>query len=268
MSGPDTISRQHVVIDGLAIDNVTMKEAIAIVDEHIEQSRGLLVATPNVDHLLRLRRDAEFREAYARAGLILADGVPLVWLARLQGTPLKAKVSGADFLVEFCRVAASKGRRIFFLGGREGVAQRTADVLASRFPGLIVAGTHSPSWGFDSREDESREIIQRVKAQRPDILFVAAGTPRQEKWLLRYAADLDPTVCVGVGAAFDFVSGRVRRAPRLMREVGLEWFWRLIHEPRRLFYRYVIEDFPFFMQLLWKTLVRRRKGANSTAAPR
>lgn len=255
--------QKHVVIDGTQIDNVTMNEAVQIVNDHIDRRQGLLVVTPNVDHLLRLRQDEEFRRAYADADLVLADGVPLLWLAKLQGTPLKAKVSGSDFLLEFCRVAAGLGRRIFLVGGRSGVAQATAEVLQNRFPGLLVAGTHSPSDGFGEKEDESRQIVEMVKSHTPDILFLAAGTPQQEKWLLRYRSGLDSMVCLGVGAAFDFVSGRIRRAPRWMREGGLEWLWRLMQEPRRLFYRYIIEDFPFFLRLLLKTFGRRMKGVDS-----
>lgn len=261
--GMNAKNHRRVVIDGTPIDNVTMEEAIQFVDDHIDRRRGLLVVTPNVDHLLRLRQDEEFRRAYTDAGLVLADGVPLLWLARIQGTPLKAKVSGSDFLVEFCRLAAQRGRRVFFVGGREGVARQAADVLKRNFPGLMVAGTYCPSEGFEDKEDENRHIIETVKHQEPDILFVAAGTPKQEKWLLHYWPQLDPIVCIGVGAGFDFVSGRIRRAPRWMRNGGLEWLWRLAHEPRRLFYRYIIEDFPFFLRLLLKTLGRRLKGMDS-----
>jgi len=263
MVEPNASNNRRVVIDRASIDNVTMEEAIGVVEEHIDRGEPLLVVTPNVDHLLRLRRDEEFRRAYESAGLVLADGVPILWLARLQGTPLKSKVSGSDFLVEFCRAAARNGRRVFFLGGVEGVAQRAAEVLRRDFPGLIVAGTHSPSIGFEEKEEESRQIVELVRSHRPDILFVAAGTPKQEKWLLRHWKDLGPMVCIGVGAAFDFVSGRKKRAPRWVQNIGLEWLWRLAHEPRRLFPRYIMEDLPFFLCLLVRTFGRRMKGIDS-----
>jgi len=256
-----------VIIGGLAFDNVTMKEAIDVVEDHIERREGLLVVTTNVDNLLRLGRDEEFRRAYAKAGLVLADGAPLLWVARLQGTPLKTRVTGVDFVVEFCRVAAQRSRRIFFLGGLDGAAQQAAEVLQKRFPELIVVGTHSPSLGFERKEDENRQIIEMVKSKRPDVLFVAVGAPKQEKWLWRHRQDLGPIVCMGVGAAFDFVSGRKRRAPLWMRNRGLEWLWRLAHEPRRLFHRYIIEDFPFLFSLLVKVLTRRLKGIDTQAAP-
>jgi len=263
MGGSRDAARERVVIDGVAIDNLTMEEAVQVVEGHIDRASGLLVVTPNVDHLLRLRRDEEFRRAYARAGLVLADGMPLLWLARLQGTPLKAKVSGSDFLIEFCRIASVRGRRVFFLGSAEGVVQQAARILQERYPGLVVAGTYSPTWGFDRNEEETRRILEAVKQHEPDILFVGAGAPKQEKWLLHHWAELSPTVCVGVGAAFDFISGRVRRAPRWMRQAGLEWFWRLIHEPLRLFHRYILEDLPFLCYLAVKTLGRRLKGIDS-----
>lgn len=263
MHGPSAGGHRRVVIDSVAVDNVTMEEAIRIVEEHIDRREGLLVVTPNVDHLLRLRRDEEFRRAYAQAGLVLADGVPLLWLARLQGTPLKAKVSGSDFLVEFCNMAARTGRRVFFLGGLEGVADRAAEVLKKTYPGLQVVGAYSPSLGFERKDEENRRIVEMVKKSRPDILFVGTGAPKQEKWLLRHWPELGPIVCIGVGAAFDFISGRVPRAPRWMRDSGFEWLWRLIHEPRRLFYRYIIEDFPFFLFLVIKSAGRRLKGIDS-----
>jgi N-acetylglucosaminyldiphosphoundecaprenol N-acetyl-beta-D-mannosaminyltransferase len=267
MIGVRDAASDRIVIDGLAFDNVTMGEAIDLVENYIDRGKEMLVVTTNVDNLLTLSRDEEFRRAYAAADLVLADGVPLLWLARLQGTPLKDRVSGADFVVEFCRMAAQRGRRVFFLGGLEGVAQRAAEVLQKRFPGLTVVGSHSPSWNFDRKEDENRQIVEMIKQQRPDILFIAAGAPKQENWLSRYRAEFGPVVSMGVGAAFDFVSGYKRRAPQVLRSCGLEWLWRLVHEPRRLFRRYILEDFPFFLNLLFKILARRLKGIDAHVAP-
>jgi N-acetylglucosaminyldiphosphoundecaprenol N-acetyl-beta-D-mannosaminyltransferase len=263
MAVPDRQARDRVALGEAMIDNVTMGEAVRLVEDHIERGERLLVTTPNVDHLFRLQRDAEFRRAYTCAGLVLADGVPLLWLARLQGTPLKAKVSGSDFLLEVCRAAASTGRRVFLLGSAEGVAQAAAERLTARFPDLEVAGAHTPSWGFEGKPDESRQIVDLLKQSRPNILFVGVGAPKQEKWVLRYWDELDPMVYVGVGAAFDFISGRRRRAPAWIQNAGLEWFWRLAQEPRRLFYRYLIEDFPFFFGLFLRTFGRRLKGIDS-----
>jgi N-acetylglucosaminyldiphosphoundecaprenol N-acetyl-beta-D-mannosaminyltransferase len=257
----------RVVLDGLAFDNVTMGEAIQAVEDHIDRGKGMLVVTTNVDNLLRLGRDEEFRRTYASADLVLADGIPLLWLARLQGTPMKNRVSGADFVAEYCRTAVQEGRRVFFLGGMDGVAQSAADVLQRRFPGLIVAGAHSPSWGFDQKDEETRQIVEMIKSRRPDVVFVAAGAPKQEKWLSRHRAEFGPVVCMGVGAAFDFVSGRKRRAPPLIRNHGLEWFWRLVHEPRRLFRRYILEDFPFFFRLLIRVCARRLTGGEAPISP-
>jgi N-acetylglucosaminyldiphosphoundecaprenol N-acetyl-beta-D-mannosaminyltransferase len=267
MIGVPDGDRDRVVIDGLAFDNVTMEEAIRAVEDHIARRREMLVVTTNVDNLLRLGRDEEFRHCYASADMVLADGMPLLWVARLQGTPLKDRVSGADFVTEYCRVAARDGRRVFFLGGLDGVAQRAADILQKQFPGLVIAGSHCPSLGFDQNEDENHKIVEMVRRGRPDIVFVAAGAPKQEKWLTRYRSEFGPVVCMGVGAAFDFVSGRRRRAPRFMRNHGLEWLWRLLHEPRRLFRRYIVEDFPFFLRLVLRVIARRLKGAGAPAAP-
>lgn len=248
---------QGVVIDGITIDNLTMAETIDVVDRFVDEKQSLLVVTPNMDHLYRLRRDAEFRQAYEKAGLALADGCSILWLAWAMGLPLKAKVSGSDLMVEYCRAAASKGRRIFFLGGFDDVAEKSASILCERYPGLVAAGAYSPSLGFDQKEAESNKIVELIRESRPDILFVGAGAPRQEKWLARYMGQIGPIVGVGVGAAFDFVSGRVPRAPVWMQNWGMEWLWRLVHEPRRLSHRYLIEDFPLFLLLLIKSFGQR-----------
>jgi N-acetylglucosaminyldiphosphoundecaprenol N-acetyl-beta-D-mannosaminyltransferase len=246
-----------VEIGGVIIDNVSMQEAIERIDSSIDQVGSLLVVTPNIDHLYHFRQDSEFRQVYGAAGLVLADGSSLLWLSAAKGTPLKQRVSGVDVMVEFCRWGARRRRRVFLVGGLNGVAKRSAEILAKRFPGVEIAGAISPSLGFDRKTDETEEILEAIRESGAGIVFVGAGTPKQEKWLYRNIHVMGSVVAIGVGAAFDFVSGRKPRAPKWMQKVGVEWLWRLMHEPRRLFRRYLIEDLPLFVYLFVKCLTSR-----------
>jgi N-acetylglucosaminyldiphosphoundecaprenol N-acetyl-beta-D-mannosaminyltransferase len=238
---------RRIELCGIAIDDVTMSEALErLVALAQRRTPPAYVVTPNVDHLVKLQGDMEFREIYARANLVLADGVPLIWASRLLGKPLRAKVSGSDLFVTFAPIAVERGLRLFFLGGRPGAAERAAEALHARHPGLQVVGTYAPPFGFDRDPVEDARAADRVRAAAPDVLFVGLGAPRQEKWIARHLERLAVPLSMGVGVSFEFVSGDVRRAPRWMQRSGLEWSWRLAMEPRRLWRRYLVEDLRFF----------------------
>ena len=244
---------------GIAIDDVTMAEALeALVMLARRGTPPAYVVTPNVDHLVKLEDDREFRDVYARADLVLADGVPLIWASRLLGTPIRCKVSGSDVFPAFAPIAAANGLRLFFLGGRPGAAARAADVLRGRHAGLRIVGTYAPPFGFDRDPLENARAVERVRAAAPDVLFVGLGAPRQEKWIARHLAELSVPVSMGVGVSFEFVSGDVRRAPVWMQRHGLEWSWRLAMEPRRLWRRYLVEDLRFLRLVAGEKLGRRR----------
>lgn len=261
-------SRERVALGRARIDNVTMAEAIARLCDLVEAGTPEYVVTPNVDHLVKLEDDLEFRIIYERAALVLADGMPLLWASRLLGTPLLAKVSGSDLFVEFAAEAARRGLRLYFLGGRSGAAARAAEVLTERFPGLVVCGVDSPPVGFERDEGQNRRVLARIRAARPDVLFVGLGAPKQEKWIHRWCHDAGVPVSIGVGVSFEFVAGLVRRAPRLLQRVGLEWAWRLLMEPRRLWRRYLVEDTRFVWLFLrqWMS-ARRRASVPAIAGP-
>ena len=231
---------------GIFIDNITMEEALQTIERFIQEKKHRMIFTPTVDHLVKLQRDPEFKDDYERCDLVLPDGMPLLWAGRFLGTPFKQKVSGSDVFVRFCPLAAQKGYRIFLLGSLPGIASRAAQILGARHPGLQIAGTYSPPFGFEKDEEENRKIIQRVKEARPDILFVGVGAPKQEKWIARHLKDCDCPVGMGVGASFDFVADPGKRAPRWVSNAGFEWLWRLLHEPRRLWKRYLLQDPIFF----------------------
>ncbi|MEZ6183725.1 MAG: WecB/TagA/CpsF family glycosyltransferase [Planctomycetota bacterium] len=243
---------------GVPIDNVSMAEAIDRIVQLARTRRGAYVVTPNVDHLVKLQHHQAFREVYDQADLILADGMPLIWASRLVGTPLVEKVSGSDLFVLFAERAAREGLRLFFLGGREGAAEGAAEVLRRRFPGLEVVGTYCPYFGFQDDPEENARIAATVRAADPHVLFVGLGAPKQELWIQAQREALGVPVCIGVGVSFEFVAGMVKRAPKPMQKLGLEWGWRLAMEPRRLWRRYLVEDREFF-GLLWKQILHARR---------
>lgn len=232
------------------IDNLTMTEALDRVEQMARGDRPSYVVTPNVDHLIRLEKDEAFREIYDRADLVLADGQPLIWISKLYGTPIKEKISGSDLFPKLCERAAQTGLRMYFLGAAEGVAALAAQKLAARYPGLRVTGTYSPPYGFEKDEEEIRHIIRMIHQAGADILIVGLGAPKQEKFIAAHLSELNVPVSLGLGASLDFEAGNLRRAPAWMSRCGLEWFYRLIKEPRRLFKRYLVDD----MKIVWLML--------------
>jgi N-acetylglucosaminyldiphosphoundecaprenol N-acetyl-beta-D-mannosaminyltransferase len=247
----------RVTLLGVPVDSVTMQETLERMDALIAARRPSYVVTPNVDVLVQLQRDKEFKRIYDGAALVVPDGVPLLWAGMFLGTPLKEKVSGSDLFVEFCKHAAEKGHKVYFMGAMPGVAAKAAEVLTKRHPGLKVVGTHSPSFGFEKNEEECRMIVQKIREAAPDVLFVGLGSPKQEKWTDRWKDKHGVPVSVSVGISFDYVAGTVKRAPRWMQDSGFEWLFRLCIEPKRLWKRYLVDDPKFFWYLLKQKLSRK-----------
>lgn len=246
----------RVDLFGIKIDNVTMREAVERLRTCLNNGRGHYVTTPNVDHVVHLQGDEQFREAYRSASLVVPDGAPVVWASRLLGKPLKERVTGADLIPEVCALAAREGRSVFFFGGNPGVAERAGENLRQQFPGLRVAGAYAPAFGFERDPAQNEEAIRRVEEADPDILFVALGAPKQEKWIYSHRDRLRFRLALCVGSALDYPAGAARRAPSWMRRAGLEWLWRIGLEPRRLARRYLVEDLPF-VGLVLKEFCRR-----------
>lgn len=242
------------------IDNVSIDEALRCIDQMILNGGSNLVVTPNVDHLVRLDKSEEFREIYRNASLVLADGMPIMWSAWLLGTPLKEKVSGSDLFVRYCEHASQTGTKLFFLGGEKGAADEAMRRLVKLYPGLNVVGTLCPPYGFDADGTQLANIARAVRDANPDVVFVGLGSPKQEKWLSDWLAETGAPVGIGVGVSFSFVAERVKRAPRLLQRLGLEWMWRLCSEPKRLWRRYLIDSLPFskyFLKLIFTRLANR-----------
>ena len=225
------------------VDNLTMDEAINEIDKLVQKRVPSYVVTPNVDHIVKLEKDEEFKSVYKNADLILTDGMPLIWISKLKGNPIKEKVSGSDLFPKVCKLASNKGYSIFLLGAAEGVADKAAENLKDKYQGLDVVGTYSPSYGFEKKSDEIEKIITIINECKPDILAVGLGAPKQEKFLYTYKDELNVPVSLAIGASIDFEAGNIKRAPRWMQNLGLEWFYRLCKEPRRMFKRYILDDF-------------------------
>lgn len=233
------------------VDNLTMQEAIAKIDELIKENRCAYVVTPNTDHIVQLETDAELRKVYENADLVLTDGKPLLWIAKLYNTPIKEKISGSDLFPLLCKHAAEKGYKMFFLGAGEGVAAKAAENLQKRYNGLNICGTYSPPYGFENKTEELEKIKLFITQAKPDILIVALGSPKQEKFMHDQAENLGVPISLGLGASLDFEAGNIKRAPRWMSNHGLEWLYRITQEPKRLFKRYW-NDFKEIIPILIK----------------
>ncbi|MEK7793961.1 MAG: WecB/TagA/CpsF family glycosyltransferase [Candidatus Hydrogenedentota bacterium] len=244
---------QHTTYFDVPMHNLVVEEALDAIDQRILEGRSGFVVTPNVDHVCRYRSDPTLRDAYRDAFLSLPDGTPIIWASQLLGRPLRQKISGSDLVYWLSERAAHKRYRVFFFGAAPGVAETAADKLSKRYAGLNVVGTYSPPMGFDDDPEESRKAIDIVARTRPDIVFVALGCPRQERWCRRVSALSDHGVFLPIGAGLDFAAGKVRRAPLLLQRIGFEWAWRIVQDPRRLAKRYLVDDLYFFV-LLWREL--------------
>ena len=237
------------------IDNLTMQETLQAIDQLIQEDGNYYVVTPNVDHIVQLETDKELQDVYANAALILTDGKPLLWIAKLYGTQIKEKISGSDLFPLLCDMAAKKKYKMFFLGAAEGVAAKAAENLKKRYSGLQVAGTYSPPYGFEKDALEIKKIAEMIKEAQPQILIVGLGCPKQEKFIWNNREYLNVPVSLGLGASFDFEAGNIKRAPRWMQKCGFEWLFRITQDPKRLFKRYIIDD----MKII-KLIFKYREG--------
>lgn len=230
---------------GVQVDAVQIADVIHQMEEWIYARDGThFIAVTNVDSIMQAWHHDSFRQILNAADLTVPDGMPLVWLGRLKGHGMKRRVYGPDLLLDFCRATRAKGYGHFFYGGSAGVTERLADALVQHCPRLRVVGTYSPPFR-PLTPGEDREAVEMINQAAPDVLWVGLGCPKQERWMFEHRHRLNVPVIVGVGAAFDFCTGRVAQAPRWMREHGLEWLFRLHQEPRRLWRRYLIYNTQF-----------------------
>ncbi len=247
LESPQTRSvREQVLLAGVPIDVTDFEGAVAlIIDRALHESRGHYVVTPNAHHVTLHQHDALFRTIYAAAFLTLPDGVPLLWAARLLGRRLPCRVNGTDLFEALCAQAARHGLRVYLLGGREGAADAAAARLRERLPALDICGTHCPPMGFEHDAVEQAAMVARINDARPHLLFVGLGAPKQEYWMYWNRNRLDVSVSLGIGVSFELVGKIVPRAPRWMQRAGLEWLFRLMAEPKRLWKRYLVGNAVF-----------------------
>lgn len=251
---------------GARLQALTEAECIAFILNELTEGRGGWLVTMNLNHLRAFTLLPEIRQAYEQATLILPDGMPLIWASRLQGNPLPGRVTGSNLVWSLTAAAANQRRSIFFLGGSPGVALMTAEILAKENPGLQIAGVCAPPLGFESQPESVQAIVEAVRTASPDIVYVALGTPKEDRFIQGLRAQLPHAFFIGVGASFDFVAGKLPRAPQWLQNAGLEWLHRLGHEPRRLVRRYLVEGLPFMLRLMLSA-VRQRFSGNPNDQP-
>ncbi|WP_322401470.1 WecB/TagA/CpsF family glycosyltransferase [Massilia luteola] len=246
---------ERITLMGCSIDNLTMEETLQTVEGFIHTGRPHQHVVVNVDKLVKASRDPELRRIINDCALVNVDGMPVVWASRLLGRPLKERVAGCDLFEALMRRAGEKGWRVFLLGAKEEVVSKVAATYRHKYPNLVLAGYRNGYW---KGEADEAEVVEQIRAARPDLLFVAISSPKKEQFLGRWQAEMQVPFAMGVGGTFDVAIGHVKRAPLWMQKSGLEWFYRFLQEPRRMFRRYFIEDMAF-IRLFLKEL--KLKGA-------
>lgn len=247
-------------LEGVPFAAATERQAIEFILDGCASGRGGWVVPMNLDVVRQWVKNPEVPALCGEADLFLADGMPLIWAARLQGTPLPERVAGSTLIGLLSAAAAERGRSVFLLGGDEGTAEAAAQVLVEKNPNLRVAGTYYPPMGFEKDEDEMSRLCASIRTSQPDIIFVALGFPKQERLVRTLRSQAPGAWWMGVGISFSFLCGRVRRAPVWMQKLGLEWVHRMAQEPGRLIRRYLIDDIPFAVGLMIRSLSRRFRG--------
>ena len=235
-------NRRSVAVLGVPFDNVTMHEAMDLIEEQIEERGFHQVATANVDFVINAIRDRSLQEMLCSCDLVVPDGMPIVWASRLMGARLKERVSGIDLIPRLAELASKRCYGIYLLGASERSSQRAAEALKRRFPDLRIVGRYSPPV-TPLAEMDHEAILRRIEEAQPDVLLVAMGHPKQERWLAMHRHRLKVPLCMGIGASLDFLAGEFSRAPMWMQSAGLEWLYRAAQEPRRLAQRYLTDAY-------------------------
>lgn len=246
---------------GMPVDRVGQQGLVDHISASLAGGEGGWVLTANLDILRRNTLDATARALYRQADLCVADGMPLVWAARLQGQSLPERVAGSTLLFHLVARAAEERRSLYLLGGTASANQHAAEQLQARYPTLRLCGWSCPQLASPPSADEVRRVVDELVPLCPDILLVGMGSPKQEQLISALRSLLPRTWMIGVGISFSFVAGEVRRAPVWLQRIGLEWVHRLLQEPRRLARRYLVEDLPFALRLFASALTARMRNS-------
>ena len=228
------------------IDNLTASEAKNAVDSLIQAGGNHYVVTPNSDIVVKMQDDTELKEICDKADLILTDGQIVVKLSRYLGNPIKERVCMTDFVWDVFDLAIKKDYRVFLFGGKEDVLFKATENIKKRLPELNIVDSYSPPFGFEKNEEMLEEANRRIKASDADILIVFLGCPKQEKFIYQNKDKYQVPISITMGGCVDFIAGKVKRAPLWMQNIGLEWFYRFLQEPKRMFRRYFVDDIRIF----------------------
>jgi N-acetylglucosaminyldiphosphoundecaprenol N-acetyl-beta-D-mannosaminyltransferase len=241
----------------VGISAIRMDDALQAVSGWIRNRQAAYVCVCPVSTVMAAHDDAQIRQLINQAGLATPDGMPLVWICKLLGQRQTRRVYGPDLMLAVCELSGKTGYTHYLFGGNPGVPELLRDRLVARFPGLAVVGVHSPPFG-EPTADEDEQMMQMINAANPDIVWVGLSSPKQDRWMAQHRARLGAPVLIGVGAAFDFFSGRVRQAPYWMQRSGLEWLFRLSQEPQRLWRRYLLGNTRFVFHIALQVTGLRR----------
>jgi N-acetylglucosaminyldiphosphoundecaprenol N-acetyl-beta-D-mannosaminyltransferase len=258
---PSSIDRVDVL--GVGISAIDMDLAVAEITRWIDEGEHHYVCVTGVHGVMESQRDPDLARIHNESGLTTPDGMPMVWSAHWAGAKEVQRVYGPDLMLALCERAADRGWKLYFYGGKEGVPELLETRLTQRFPGLEVVGTYSPPFR-DLTDDEEEEIARRINDSAPDLVFVGLSTPKQERWASRNLDRLGANAVLAVGAAFDFHAGLVPQAPPWMQRSGLEWLYRLLREPRRLWRRYLRNNPTFVVAVLRRRPKLLRAEPSST----
>lgn len=237
---------KRIEIMGCHVDNLSMEDTLQTIEGFIASGKPHQHVVVNVDKIVKAQKDPELRRIINECALINADGMPIVWASRLLGKPLKERVAGVDLFEALMIRAAEKGWRVYLLGAKEEIVSRVKDIYSTRHPNLVFAGYRNGYW----KPEQEAAIVDEIAAAKADLLFVAISSPKKEQFLGAYQAQMRIPFAMGVGGTFDVAAGKVKRAPIWMQKTGLEWFYRFLQEPRRMYRRYFIEDMAFIGLLL------------------
>jgi N-acetylglucosaminyldiphosphoundecaprenol N-acetyl-beta-D-mannosaminyltransferase len=236
---------------GVGVSAVDMRTALALSDDLLSSENSGYICVTGVHGVMEAQADDHFRSILNRSFLTVPDGVPLVWLGKLDGYSHMGRVYGPDYMLGLCALSVGRGYRHFLYGGNVGVAEKLGSDLQAKFPGMHVVGTYTPPFRPLSSLEES-ELAQLIAVAKPDILWIGLSTPKQERFMAEHIGKLEVRLMVGVGAAFDIHTGGIRDAPAWIKRCGLQWLHRLCQEPRRLWHRYLINN-PRF---IWRVLLQ------------
>lgn len=248
-------NKDVVDILGLPVNRITMTELLRITDDCIASRKQLLLGVVNVAKVVNARKDSKLRESLEETDLIVADGLPIIWLSRLLGDPLPGRIAGIDLMYELLREADQKNFGIYFLGAKPEVVQEVVAKVQRDYPGVRIAGYRD---GYFNDQEE-KGVAEDIRDSRADIIFVAISPPKKEIFLKKWGQIMDVPICHGVGGSFDVFAGVTKRAPLWMQKYGLEWFYRLMQEPRRMWKRYLVTN-TIFVKLCISEVLRVRFG--------